>query len=351
LQHTEFTDRLKEEVDECLESSTSYTDFFAALMHRLFAKHGLLLIDSADQGLKLLGRQTLQSIIRHYEQIDHHVREQIDRIEQQGFPAQVQVGEFPALLFIEEEQERRLLEKRGERFHTKDNRFQYTEAELLSLAQQEPWRFSNNVITRPLMQETLFPTLGFVGGPGEIAYWALYRSYFEYMGLTLPIIYPRVSMTLVEKPIAKIMEKREVPLSAVFDDLERYKREWLEAQVELDLEGLFNEARQGIKSIYEPLLQKIDHIPGMDQLGEKNLEKIMEQVTFLEKRALAGVKAQHEAALRQFDKLQQALYPYQKPQERLHNAFTFLNKHGMVLVDHLLETAFPVNGKHKVVYL
>lgn len=351
LPQTEFTDCLKQETLNCLECSSSYTDFFAALMHQLFAKHGLLMIDSADRGLRSLGSKALQTVIRQYEQIDRCVRQQIQRVEEQGFTAQVQVGEHPALLFIDESGERCLLEKRGTLFYTKDNRYTYTEEELLNVAQQEPWRLSNNVITRPMMQEILFPTLGFVGGPGEIAYWALYRSYFEKVGLMLPIIYPRVSMTLIEKPIAKIIEKREVPLNIIFSDLESFKRAWLEKQSEIHVEQLFTRVQQDITNVYRPLLQKIAHIPGIDQLGEKNLNKIMEQVTFLEKKALAGLRSQHDAALRQFDKLEQALYPHQKLQERLHNAFTFLNKHGMVLVDHLLQMEFPVNGKHKVVYL
>ncbi|UTW69173.1 bacillithiol biosynthesis BshC [Anaerobacillus sp. HL2] len=53
--------------------------------------------------------------------------------------------------------------------------------ELQSLLKQEPHNFSNNVVTRPLMQEFLLPVLAFVGGPGEIAYWATLKGYFTYL--------------------------------------------------------------------------------------------------------------------------------------------------------------------------
>ncbi len=39
--------------------------------------------------------------------------------------------------------------------------------ELIEEMERSPERFSNNVVTRPLMQEYVFPTLAFIGGPGN----------------------------------------------------------------------------------------------------------------------------------------------------------------------------------------
>ena len=41
---------------------------------------------------------------------------------------------------------------------SKSNSF-YTKEELLNLVEQSPERFSNNVVTRPLMEEWLFNTI------------------------------------------------------------------------------------------------------------------------------------------------------------------------------------------------
>ena len=55
----------------------------------------------------------------------------------------------------------------------------YNKDELLKLVEKEPTRFSNNVVTRPVMEEWLFNTVAFIGGPSEIKYWAELNEVFK----------------------------------------------------------------------------------------------------------------------------------------------------------------------------
>ena len=57
-----------------------------------------------------------------------------------------------------------------------------------------PERLSNNVLTRPLMQDYVFPVLAAVLGPGEIAYWALTGKRIPLVDMQMPIIVPRMSV-------------------------------------------------------------------------------------------------------------------------------------------------------------
>lgn len=349
---TEFTATLFEQVEVELAQSVTFVDFFARLMNRSFAQHGLLMIDSANQSLRKLESEVFVQIIRHYDRIFALVRQAVDRMTKEGYTPQITIGEHPALLFIFEQGARLLLEKRGSHFQTKDGMYTYTEEELIQIAEETPWKLSNNVITRPFMQESLFPTLAFVAGPGEIAYWALYKDYFTELGLNLPIVVPRISITLVERPIASILERRGITFQDVFDDFKQYRENWLAEQDKLDLAAEFKEVREEISHLYAPLIEKIGLIElGLKELGEKNLAKIMEQVNYLEKRTMAANKRQHEAALRQFDKVEQALYPHGSLQERVYSPYYFFNKHGFGLVDRLLEQTLEINGKHKFIYL
>ena len=95
-------------------------------------------------------------------------------------------------------------------FTAKREGLSYTEGELFDLLQQYPERFSNNVVTRPLMQEWLFPTLAFIAGPGEIAYWGELKQAFELFENCMPPIVPRVNITFLDSAVERDAERPEL---------------------------------------------------------------------------------------------------------------------------------------------
>ncbi|MCX7606038.1 MAG: bacillithiol biosynthesis cysteine-adding enzyme BshC, partial [Bacteroidia bacterium] len=62
---------------------------------------------------------------------------------------------------------------------------------LLEAAYTTPERLSPNVLLRPLYQEWLFPSVAYVAGPAEVAYWLELGPVFEAFGIPMPVIYPR----------------------------------------------------------------------------------------------------------------------------------------------------------------
>lgn len=71
--------------------------------------------------------------------------------------------------FIHTTKNRVLLERDAEQeqFIGKQNELALSKEELVQIAKQTPELLSNNVVTRPLMQEYLLPTLAFIAGPGK----------------------------------------------------------------------------------------------------------------------------------------------------------------------------------------
>lgn len=60
--------------------------------------------------------------------------------------------------------------------------------EILKIAENQPELFSNNVVTRPLMEEWLFNTVAFIGGPSEIKYWAELKGVLSYLKLKCQLL-------------------------------------------------------------------------------------------------------------------------------------------------------------------
>ena len=76
--------------------------------------------------------------------------------------------------------------------------------------------WSPNVLLRPVVQDTLFPTAAYVGGPAEVAYFAQAAAVYETLGKPMPPIFPRISATVIEPRVARIKEKYALELEDVF---------------------------------------------------------------------------------------------------------------------------------------
>ena len=84
----------------------------------------------------------------------------------------------------------------------------FSEDKIISLIERIPEKFSPNVFLRPIIQDVLLPTIGYIAGPGELAYYyAQMKGYYEQFDMEMPIIFPRMSATLLENGINRIMEK------------------------------------------------------------------------------------------------------------------------------------------------
>ncbi len=85
-----------------------------------------------------------------------------------------------------------------------------TKAELLARVQQAPQTFSPNVLLRPLVQDTLFPTVCYVAGPNELAYLGQLGGVYEAFGVPMPLIQQRATATLAR------LQRHAVPRQARF---------------------------------------------------------------------------------------------------------------------------------------
>ena len=56
---------------------------------------------------------------------------------------------------------------------------------------REPLRLSTSALLRPIVQDTLLPTAAYVGGPGELNYFAQLAPLYDHFGLTPPLVVPR----------------------------------------------------------------------------------------------------------------------------------------------------------------
>lgn len=352
LQPSDFKEELMQTVRASFESAETMTDSFAKLMGALFGRHGLILLDSADPALRGLEQPFFRQFIQRNDEYEQAYHEAAAGIREAGYTLQAEVAEGGANLFYVHEGSRLLLHKQDGRFLDRKGIVSFTETELLAELEAHPERFSNNVLSRPLMQDYVLPVLATVLGPGEIAYWAITSRAFEVAGLQMPLIAPRMSYTMVEGTLRKHMDKYGLSFADVRERMAEKRTEWLKAQDELQLDRQFEEVKAAFLALYEPLIDKIGTVqPGLVKLGSNNRDKIVDQIDFLAGKTAEAAAKQHEAALRQWERIEHGLYPLGKPQERVYNVLFYLNRYGFEWIDQLLELKPEFSGTHRILHM
>jgi bacillithiol biosynthesis cysteine-adding enzyme BshC len=352
LMDTEYKNDWMDMLHGFAAESRTLTDLFARMLARLFGRYGLVLLDSDDPVLRRVEAAFFERLIVENETLCEALLSGQRRVRELGYPVQAEVGDNAANLFLFEQGERTLLHREGDFFVNKRGSVRLTKEQLLQRLRTSPESFSNNVMTRPLMQEYLFPVLATVLGPGEIAYWALLKQGFAAMGMKQPPIVPRVEATLLEGAVQKHMRKYELTVEDVAERFEERKRDWLKAQDSLRLEERFAEVKRQFRASYEPLLELIGGLnPGLRKLGDTNLNKITEQIDYLLAKAVEAQNAQFDAALRQHERIRLSVLPLGKPQERVYNVLAYLNRYGDGWLHELAQTRLALDGRHLIVYL
>lgn len=350
---TAHTAGLLQTAEECLEGNETFTAFFAALVNRLLGEEGLLLMDAADPAIRQLERNHFAAMIRRSEEIAQGTAETEQRFSEDGFGRPVGAEPDAANLFYVEDGERFLLSRKDGRFVNEQAGISFTERGLLDIAESEPGRLSNNVVTRPVMQDLVFPVLGFVGGPGEIAYWALLRPAFRALGIHMPVVIPRSSFTFVTRRAAGLLGETGLDARAVLGGAAASKREELLARIhdhgaEEEIDRLEAQLAEGYTRLASKLEGKGRGLPALAGL---NLEHHSRQFDWLKDRIRESVMLEHETALSRFDLLEAELLPEGGFQERKYTPFQFMNEYGPGLFRDLLRAAPDRAGIHLLIHL
>jgi bacillithiol biosynthesis cysteine-adding enzyme BshC len=352
---TIHTNNLLSFAEQQLEKATTFVDFFANMIMELFKDYGLLIVDSGDYQLRTLEKEIFINQLEHHDSITSLLQEQQGQIRSQGYPNAIEANDEAANLFYYDQKlnERILLEfdRQKHCFVGRNGLISFSKAELLEIAANNPAKLSNNVVTRPLTQELLFPTIAFIAGPGEIAYWAELKLVFEHFGIKLPPIVPRLNITLLDRSIETDMEELNLKLQDVLSRGSELEREqFLQGIKDQEVTELFSEIKTQLQTQYRRVEEKTTQLDrGLLPLLQKNENYLLQQIAFMEGKLEESVKLQHQMILNKYDRIDLALRPDGSPQERIWNIFFYLNQYGLSLVNDLMGLRFTFDGTHKVI--
>ncbi|SEM84614.1 bacillithiol biosynthesis cysteine-adding enzyme BshC [Candidatus Frackibacter sp. WG12] len=353
---TEFKERIISNLRNLAQEADDLAEWFSRIMLDLFNDYGLIIFDPMWPEIRQLSSGIYQEIICKQSEIKEKFQQTNYQLNEAGYPLQVDKSMDNSHLFIYFDQERNSLlskTKAGGKhyFETRNQKVQVNQEDILQMIEQEPVRFSPNVVLRPIVQEYLLPTVAYVGGPGEIAYHSQLKGLYSIFDLQMPILYPRESITVVEARLASYMDKYGLTRKDIINfNLDKRLEEELADKDELDIPQIFNDVKDKFACDYQELIKQISEIDqNLQQLGEQNLERIIGQVDYLEEKTQQFHKRNSEVLVRQFKKLKNNLLPNQNLQERYLNIFPYLIKYSHTFIDDLVDY-FELEFTHRLYY-
>ncbi|MDE3164996.1 MAG: bacillithiol biosynthesis cysteine-adding enzyme BshC, partial [Acidobacteriota bacterium] len=171
---------------------------FQALLRTLLRKFDILYLDPLLPEFRALAAPALRRAVEAAPELTAALLERNRELAAAGYHAQVHIEDSTSLFFLLEDGKRLGLRRGGSDYTHHARRF--TTADLAARASA----LSPNALLRPVIQDSMLPTVAYIGGPAEVAYLAqsavLYRSLLGRQ----PLAVPRTGFTLFDAHAAKL---------------------------------------------------------------------------------------------------------------------------------------------------
>jgi bacillithiol biosynthesis cysteine-adding enzyme BshC len=302
---------------------------FQAALERILEPFGVLFVRAHDPVLKARARPLLEAAVTESEELEAALAARASMLERAAFHVQAPIMEEGVNLFVEGPGGRERLYRDGDGFRLRHSGEHLSREAVLARIAQEPDTVSPNVMLRPVVEAHVFPTLSYVAGPGEMAYFAQLQPLFDAFEVGMPVIHPRFGATLLERKIGKVLDKFSVSEADLFKPFHELAAEIARDEVPEDVRRALGELRGGLGKGTNALVQASRAIdPTLKGPIQHARSVAMDAYADAEKKILQAVKRENETALQQLEKARLHVAPEGKPQERVLTSAYYLARYG-----------------------
>jgi bacillithiol biosynthesis cysteine-adding enzyme BshC len=319
---------------------------FGVLLEQVLGPRGLVVYDSSDPAAKPLARDVFVKEVSQPGQTARIAATAGEALVAQGYHAQATLADGTVSLFHLNAQ-RAPVRIEGAQAIVGDQTM--TTAQLIDEARTHPEHFSPNVLLRPIVQDTVFPTICYVAGPNELAYLGQLKDVYAYFGVPMPLFYQRGTATLADSATVRFLSKYDLPITALRAQDESALNQLLQDQLPPTVEQALAAVRTLIDERMAAVAAAVPQIdPTLEGAANSTLGKLQHEVQALHNKVIHAAKRRDDTLRRQFQRAQALTFPQGHPQEREVGFVWFLNRYGPALVDRLLEELPLAMGHHWV---
>jgi bacillithiol biosynthesis cysteine-adding enzyme BshC len=301
---------------------------YVKLLRHILHPLGIAVLDAAHPATRAAASPVLKAALTRAGAISERLEARTQEIIAQGLKPQVRAVPGRTLVFMTDG-ERRKRVRIADATHTAQ--------------QADVGELTPNVLLRPIAERVIMPTVAYVGGPAELAYFAQVSAVAEALEVETPLAVPRWSGFLIEPHIARALEE----LGATVEELrDPHLLEGRVARAEIPppVRALLDETRQRIADLAPTLTETAQRsaLPAQTSVIEGSVRQLLHKLDRLERRVVAAVKRRGSERLHALATARGALFPGGVPQERALNMVPFLAKYG----DEVLQRVLSATRAH-----
>ena len=226
--------------------------------------------------------------------------------------------------------------KDGNAFVLRRSGERLTRSELETIAAETPEKLSPNVLLRPVIEAALFPTLAYVGGPGEMEYLPEAAPLFTSLGVASQAHVPRWSGIIIEARVEKVLNKHGLTPADFNSQPGTLETRIAKAELPPELAESLKALRDDVESRFARITGEVQQLdPTLERTVQSARNAALAGTHEIEKKLIASLKRTQGTLVSQLARARAALMPDGKPQERVLSSVSFLARYSGALLDQI----------------
>jgi len=297
-------------------------DAYVRLLRGLLEPLGIAVMDASHPAVRDAARPILQEAIDRAPEVARATAECAAAIHRAGFEPQVEDDRGLTLVFA--------TERGGIK-----RRLSVEEAGKVGRSGRPKAVLSPNVLLRPVVERALLPTVAYVAGPGELAYFTQANAVAAALDRAPVVGVPRWSCTIIEPFAERALQRLGVEYLEV-RDLHGLERRLATASLPESVAAAWKRLQEQLHASVRELGAAVESASLMPPTVIEGLERsLAHRMSRAERRLIAAAKRRDDRVRRDLAMLSAALFPHGQRQERVLNYIPMLARSGEALLEEM----------------
>lgn len=327
-----FADEVADLVADAYRTGSTMGQAFGELLRSLVGKFDVLYVDPMLPEFRELAAPAIRSALQAGPELTSGILERNKELTGAGYHAQVHLEAQTSLVFLLENGKRLTLRRNGEEYSLNGRRF--STEDLLERASS----LSPNALLRPVVQDSMLPTVACIGGPAEVAYFAQSEVIYSKILGRMPVAVPRSGFTILDGHSEKLMNRFGLGLPHFFHGEDALRERISAKLVPPALSGTIQESEAAVERTIARLRSELLAFdPTLAAALERSGRKIRYQLGKVERKVGRETMRRDARAASSAASLYGLVFPERNLQERVYSILPLLAKHGLDLIDQIYE--------------